>query len=220
MTQEVQIHETNMHMVQSAPAQVDAGADIALKVGVSCPHACDLRGKTVRILAQDNTIVKEIALTSFQAEINKTDEFMVQAPIALGECAWSVVFPAQEIGEVLHESSSTPVKFNVKPHTASIAIWDFPSPAIMNSEFEIKIGVKCSAECQLKGMKVDVCDGKGTQVATGTLGETPWAKTSGLYWAEVRLASPCEGGRVLLDCQLSDVRVGTAARRSLLRLPL
>jgi len=195
MTREVQSHQTNTETTQSAPPEVDAGTDIALKVKVSCPSACDLRGKTVRIIAQDTTVVKEVALTSFEEEINETDEFRVKAPIELGACTWSVVFPAQEVVGVLHEKSSTPVTFNVKPHKTSMAVWDLPSPVMMNSQSKIKVGVKCSAECQLGGKDIEVYDEKAAKAATGRLGETPWPQTSGLYWAEVELAAPAtEGG--------------------------
>jgi hypothetical protein len=190
MTEEVLIHKTDTQIVQLPPDRIGAGTDLALKIQVSCAHACDLREKTIQILAQDGTLVKEIALTNFQAEINETDEFTVKAPNEIGECTWSVVFPAQAIGEVPHEASSTSVKFNVKPHMLSVVAWDFPSPTILNSQFAIKVGVKCTAECRFEGKQVQVYDEKGAQVATGKLGETPLPQTSGLYWGEVKLLAP------------------------------
>jgi len=190
VTAEVQSHQTNTEMIQSAPPEVDAGTDIALKVKVSCPFACDLRGNTVRILAQDGTLAKEVALTSFQEEINETDEFTVKAPIELRACTWSVVFPAREVGGVLHEESFTPFSFTVKPHSTSIAVWDVPSPIAFNDKFKIKVGVKCSAECNLVDKEIRIYGQKGKKVATGPLGGVPWPGTSALYWAEVELEAP------------------------------
>jgi len=190
VTEEVQSHQTNTEMIKSSPAEVDAGTDIALKVKVSCPSACDLRGKTVRIIAQDSTVTKEVALTGFEEGINDTDEFTVKAPIELGACTWSVVFPAQEVGGVLHEESSTTVMFNVKPHSTSMAVWGVPSPIALNDKFKIKVGVKCSAECNLMDKKIGIYGQKGKKVATGALGGVPWPGTSGLYWAEVELEAP------------------------------
>ncbi|HUT60721.1 MAG TPA: hypothetical protein VNA25_22985 [Phycisphaerae bacterium] len=190
MTREAQSHQTNMEMIRSAPPEVDAGTDIPLKVRVSCPCACDLRGKTVRVIAEDSAVAKEVALTSFEEEMNETDEFTVKAPIELGECTWSVVFPAQEVGGVLHEESSTPVMFNVKPHATSMAVWDVPSPIAFNDKFKIKVGVKCSAGCNLTGKEIRIYGPKGKKVATVALGDVPWPGTSGLYWAEVGLEAP------------------------------
>jgi hypothetical protein len=190
MTGEVQSHQTNTAIIQSAPPEVDAGTDIALKVKVSCPSACDLRGKTVRIIAHDTAVAKEVALISFEEEINETDEFRVKAPIELGECTWSVVFPAQEVAGVLHEESSTPVVFNVKPHSTSIAVWDVPSPIALNEKFKIKAGVKCSAGCNLVDNGIRIYGQRGKRVASGRLGGVPWPGTSALHWAEVELEAP------------------------------
>ena len=190
MTEEVQSHQTNTEMIQSAPPEVDAGTDIALKFKVSCPSACDLRGKTVRVSAQDSAVATEVALAGFEEEINETDEFTVKAPIELGACTWSVVFPAQEVGGVLHEESSTPVVFTVKPHSTSIAVWDVPSPIAFNDKFKIKVGVKCSAECNLLDKEIRICDQERKKVATGALGGVPWPGTSALYWAETELEAP------------------------------
>jgi hypothetical protein len=188
-------HETNIDLIQSIPANVDAGTEVALKVRVSCRPACDLRGRTVRIIGQDSTVAKEVALNSFDEDVNETDEFTVKAPIELGQCTWSVVFPAQEVGDVLHQESSTPLLFNVKPHETSMAVWDFPSPVIINSRFKIKVGVKCSAECNLVDKEIRIYGRRGKKVATGALGGVPWPGTSALYWAEAELEAPGVEGR-------------------------
>ena len=190
MIEEVQSHQTNTEMIRSAPREVDAGTDIALKVKVSCPSACHLRGNTVRIIAQDSAVAKQVALTSFEEEINETDEFTLKAPIELGECTWSVVFPGQEVGGVLHDQSSTPFSFTVRPHSTSIAVWDVPSPIAFNDKFKIKVGVKCSAECKLTDKKIVIHGQKGKKVAIGALGGVPWPGTSALYWVEPELEAP------------------------------
>jgi hypothetical protein len=194
VTEEVNAHQTNTDMIQSAPPEVDAGIDMALKVKVSCPSACDLRGKTVRIIAQDGTVVREVALTNFDQEMNETDQFTIKAPLELGTCTWSVVFPAQQVGEVLHEESSMSFSFTVRPHSTSIAVWDVPSPIAFNDRFKIKVGVKCSADCKLTDKEITIYGPRGKKVATGTLGDVPWPGTSALYWAEVELEAPSKGG--------------------------
>jgi hypothetical protein len=188
-TEEIQAHETSTSMVKAGPAQLDAGTDIALKVKVSCSSACDLRGKIVKIMAQD-AVVKEIELVSFDGVANETNEFVVKAPTKSGEYTWTAVFPAQENAGILHGESSVPFSFITKPHATSMAVWDAPSPIVLNSKFKLKVGVRCSAECKLAGKKIEIYDHEGAKVATGTLGDVPWSDTTALYWAEVEPKAP------------------------------
>jgi hypothetical protein len=190
MTGETQAHETSTSVVKSALAEVDAGTDIALEVRLSCSSACDLRGSIVRIVGEDTAVAKEVELTEFDGGVNETDEFVVKAPIKPGEYTWTAVFPAQEKEGVLHEESSAPFPFIVKPHATSITVWDVPSPIAMGDEFRIKVGVKCSAACKLTGEEVEIYDHEGAKVATGRLGDVPSSGASQLYCAEVELEAP------------------------------
>ena len=135
-------------------------------------------------------MAKEAALTSFEEEMNETDEFTVKTPIELGACTWRAVFPAQEVAGVLHEESSTSFSFTVRPHSTSIAVWDVPSPIAFNDTFKIKVGVTCSAGCKLADEEIRIYGRKGKKVATVALGDVPWPGTSALYWAEVGLEAP------------------------------
>jgi hypothetical protein len=195
MTEEAKAHETNIDLIHSIPANVDAGTEVALRVRVSCRAACDLRGGTVRVIGQGSSVANEVELAIFEEDSNRTDQFTLKAPIELGECTWGVVFPAQEVGGVLHEESSTPLLFNVKPHETSMAVWDFPSPAMINSRFKIKVGVKCTAGCSLMDKEIRVYGQRGKKVATAALGGVPWPGTSALYWAEAELEAPGVEGR-------------------------
>ena len=60
----------------------------------------------------------------------------------------------------------------------------------MNSSFKVKVGIKCSAMCQLTGHIVEIRNEAGTTIGEGTLGETPWPGTGSLYWAKVVFAAP------------------------------
>ncbi len=189
-----QSHQTNTEMVGSSPPEVDAGTDIPLRVRVSCASACDLRGSRVRIIAEDGTVTGEAALASLEEAMNETDDFAVKAPIGLGECTWSILFPGQEVGGVPHEESSTSFPFVVRPHSVSMVVWDVPSPVAVNDKFKIKVGVKCSTGCKMTGNEIRIYGEKGKEVATETLGDVPWPGTSALYWAEVELDSPKVSG--------------------------
>ena len=79
MTEEVKGHETSTSVVEASIAKFDAGADMALKVKVSCSSACDLRGNIVIIMAQD-AAVTQIELVSFDGTVNETDDFVVKTP--------------------------------------------------------------------------------------------------------------------------------------------
>jgi hypothetical protein len=190
MTGEVKPHDTSISMVKAAPAEVDVGTDIVLKVRVSCPSACDLQGKTVKIIAQDAVVVKEIELGIFNEVANETDEFVVSAPTKPGAYMWTAVFPAQEKDVVLHKESSTPFSFISKTHTTSMAVWDTPTPIVVNTKFKLKVGVKCSADCNLADQTIEIYDQEGGKVATEKLGGVPWSAARALYWAEVGLVAP------------------------------
>ena len=71
-----------------------------------------------------------------------------------------------------------------------VAVWDASSPVVMNSSFKVKVGIKCSAMCQLTGHIVEIRNEAGTTIGEGTLGETPWPGTGSLYWAKVVFAAP------------------------------
>jgi len=177
-------------MVKSALAEVDADTDIALEVRLSCSSACDLRGKMVKIIAQDAVVAKEIELTEFDETVNETGEFVVKTPVEPGEYTWTAVFPAQETEGLLHEESSAPFSFVVKPHATSIEVWDVPSPIAFGDEFRIKVGVKCSAECKLTGKEIEIYDHEGVKMAAGTLGDVPSSGATAPYCAEVELKAP------------------------------
>ena len=194
MARDVQAHKTSTVMIKAAPASVYAGSDIALQVRVSCPSKCNLQSGRVRIAADEGTVVQEVELVSFDGVANETDEFVVSAPTKPGEYTWTAVFATQESADILHEESSTPFSFVVKPHTTSMAVWDVPSPIVFNTRFKIKVGVKCCAECALAGREVEIYDHAGAKVVTGALGHIRWSDTGALYWAEVELNAPSAEG--------------------------
>ena len=89
MAEQVKAHETSVSLVKAALAELDAGADIALKVKVACTSACDLQGRKVKIIDQDAVAAKEIELVTFDGAANETDEFVVKAPNKPGGYLWT-----------------------------------------------------------------------------------------------------------------------------------
>ncbi len=194
MTEQVQSHSTKIEMLLPVPSQVEAGADIPLKIKVTCASGCDLQGLTVQIVGPDAAVLKEMALTGLDGTTNMTDEFVIKAPTLPGEYTWTATFPAQEKEGVLHAASSAPFAFTVKPHETSITVWDIPSPIGFGAEFRAKVGVRCSAGCALAGQKIQVHDHAGAVAGVGALGDTPWSDSGALYWTEVTLAAPVTEG--------------------------
>jgi hypothetical protein len=180
-------------MNQSVPAEIAAGTDVILRVKVSCSEGCDLRGLPVRVMWAGKLIFTS-ELATHHGAINETENFAMKVPGEVGEHNWTILFPRHEIEGSVHEEGCLVVSFATTPHTTSMAVWDVPSPVVVNRVFQMKVGVKCSATCCLAGQLIEVRDGGGTQIGEGRLGETPWPGTSALYVADVELAAPATEG--------------------------
>ena len=201
MTGKIQAHETSVSMVKAAPVELYAGNDIVLKVKAACPSHCDLQGGQVRIADNSGAVVEETELLLFDGTVNETDEFVVRAPTQPGEYTWTAMFTTQEKGVILHEESSAPFSFSVKPHVTSVQVWDVPSPVVFDAAFKVKVGVQCSAGCNLTGKEVAIHDYEGARVATGTLDEVPCSTTGAQFCAEVELKAPGIEGRYMWEVQ-------------------
>ena len=194
-------------MSQPAPTDLEAGTAIILQAKVSCPEGCDLRGMPVCVVAGDEVIgTRELA--TFDEAVNETEAFALTAPGRVGEHAWTVLFPRHEHESAVHEECRLVLSFTTRPHSPSMAVWDIPSPVIMNRSFTVKVGVKCSATCQLAGQLITVCDGAGVPTGESRLGETPWPGTSGLYVADVELAAPAMDGMVFWSARFAAAEPG------------
>ncbi len=155
MAEEIRAHKTSVSFVEAVPAELDAGSDLTLKVKVACVSHCDLRGRPVRIIDDSGAVITAIELLRFDGTVNETDISIVRAPAKPGTCKWTAAFTAREEEEIPHEASSPPFSFSVKPHGTRVAVWDVPSPVVFGTAFRVKIGVQCSAGCDLTGQKID-----------------------------------------------------------------
>ena len=79
-------------------------------------------------------------------------------------------------------------------HEISLAIWDLPSPPVVNRRSKIKVGGNCSGGCQLADQEIEIRNEAGGTVANAKLGPAPWFGTSALYWAELDFAAPAAEG--------------------------
>src|SRR5258708_7044261 len=99
---------TNGHRtcaVDVAPGEVDAGAELTVTCGVSCPHGCDLAGQSVWIRSQDNTELTRAEVTERDGEAYVTAALALRAPLKVGEHTYRAVLAAEEKDGVLHEET-------------------------------------------------------------------------------------------------------------------
>ena len=176
-------------VVSVSPEPVDAGAGMTLHGEVSFTPACDLRGHNLLIKDETGAEISTLELTDFDGEINETRELIVKAPVRPGRYTWLAVCPAIVKEGISHAEASAPVPFTVKPHTTSLVAWDIPSAVVAGERFNVKIGIKCSSECDLKNRNFGIYNHQGAQVATVTLSGNRWPGT-GLHFAELELQAP------------------------------
>jgi hypothetical protein len=186
-------HSTRIAVTGSPPTEVEVGDEIVLMVTVSCPHGCELDGATIQVTAPDASVATG-ALAGRDAAGEAIGALAFKAPREVGQHAWRVAFPSQEIAGIRHEESTASVSVSAKPHTTSLAVWAIPSSVVTGECFAIKVGAKSSGACGLAGERIEVCDRSGSVAARGSLGAAPWPGTSALYWAEVELVAPPADG--------------------------
>jgi hypothetical protein len=187
-------HPTSVALGRPPAAEIDAGSDIVLKINVSCPYGCDLRGRVINLMAPDGALVARSGLADFADHANETTEFAFTAPDEVGEYSWSLVVPAHEAAGLVHEEGSLPIVVKTMAHDTSLAVWGVSSPIVIDHPFRIHVGATCSAGCDLAGTEILICDETGATMARGRLGETPWDGTRALYWTEVGLVAPAREG--------------------------
>lgn len=187
-------HPTTITLAQDPPSQCLSGTEMVLKVQVGCPHGCNLQGKEIRVLGQDGSLLAETELGAFVGNGNMTGDIKLPTPIEVGEVTWQAFFPLSQEGNIRHEECLVRFSFQVLPHETSLAVWDTPSPAILERKSSLKVGAKCSAGCNLAGENIEIQDQEGKLVATGTLADPPWPGSQGLYWQEIPFQAPGQEG--------------------------
>src|SRR3989442_1596963 len=152
-----------------SPGVVDAGGAMTLQAKVSCSPACDLRGHTLLVKDQAGAGAGRVQLTEFDGVTNRTREFVVKAPAKPGKYTWLAVCPPVMKEGVSYREASTPISFTVKPHTTHVVAWDRPSAVVAGERFRMKVGIKCSNDCDLANRDFGIYDHEGKQIARGTL---------------------------------------------------
>jgi hypothetical protein len=195
MTNKLETHHVSLKLDRPLAENIPVASDIGLKVQAACSFGCDLSGATVHLVAgEEIAAASRLVASPGETAWSETEEFSVQAPETLGSFTWLVLFKGGEIGGVPHEQTSLPISFATAPIAVSLAVWDVPATAVIGEPFRIKVGVKSSRACALKGADVEVLDDNGRRMGVGRIGESPWAGTTALYWADIEVTAPDKDG--------------------------
>jgi hypothetical protein len=182
---EADVHQVVLELAEPIPADVPIGSEIVVKARVSCRRGCDLDGRLVTVVTDEESVA------TFAHE-----ELSVRAPVKVGTYSWTLLFLRQQIGGVVHEQASLSIAFATRPLASSLAVWDVASPVVMGERFTVKVGAKSAAACGLEGATVEILDEGGTVVGSARLGGTPWEGTRALHWTDVELPAPLREGIV------------------------
>jgi len=184
------MHKISVCNVVASPTEVDVGGDITFKYIVCCSPPTDLTGEILLIENQEKVVIKRIELAEFSDGANETSQFVVNAPSTLGKHTWSVVCPAREEGGVWHGEEISELSFTVKPHRTNLTAWDVPSVVGCGETFNVKLGVKCSSECQPVGWSFCIHNHDGVEQTNVLVGNDLYIGTDSLYYAACELKAP------------------------------
>ena len=82
----------------------------------------------------------------------------------------------------------------METHATRVVVWDVPVAVEPGAAVRVKVGVKCAADCNSAGRLVEIRDEVGRVVASGSVGDVPWAGTAALYYADLELRAPASEG--------------------------
>lgn len=183
-------HGERTCVVEVNPSEVDAGAELTVTVRAACPHECDLTGQSLSIKNSNDGELASSELTACDDEAYGTGALVLRAPLEVGAHVYRAVLPAHEANGIRHEKITTEFTLVVVPHAASVNVWGLPPAIAAGERLSFKVGIKCSAGCQLAGRALRVLDHDGAEVAAASLCEDVWPGTSALYFAEVEAQAP------------------------------
>ena len=204
MSVEAKALRMDLDLVEPLPAALDMGAPCTLIVAVP-ETGLDLAAANYRIVDGD-TIRASGLLGPVEipdrnpdlydprngpADLRPRVHLTFEVPDQPGSFAWQLVVPAQRVGTVEIEEARLLLAFSTTEHRTSLAAWDVPSPVQAGERFRIKVGAKCSAGCNLHGLKVHA---QVKERTTAPLGPTCWPQADGLYWCEMEIVAPPQPG--------------------------
>jgi hypothetical protein len=176
--------------VEVSPDEVDAGADITLKVQVTSSRKDGLRGARILIRNHEGTELARADLTKTDGESCAPDDIVLAAPRVAGECVYRAVVIAADKDGAWHDQASADVRFVVKAHATELNAWDVPPAIVAGERFRFMAGVRCSAGCCLAGRTLRIVAEDGAEIGAASLGPDVWPSTDALYVAKIEAEAP------------------------------
>src|SRR5438874_1664429 len=159
------IHSTAIELSEPAPADVAAGTELMLKIKLTCAEDCDLHSLPLTIKGPDDTVAAA-------SHINDSGELALRILPKVGPQSFTIAFGPHEAADIHHEPCAFSLTVNSVPHGTSLAVWDIPSPVLIEQPFTIKVGAKSAANSDLNGLAIAVHDASGAIAARRRLRET------------------------------------------------
>ena len=173
---------------------VDVATPITFEYRVTCPEAFERQGATLELRDQEGQLLQVVELEHLLGGVTAAGEITAPAPSTPGDYSWSLTLPRQEAEEAVFQESRAQLGFSARPHAVRLETWGLPTAVTAGEEFRVKVGVKCSAGCDLTGWRFEIVDQDEKRLAGGEAGPEPWQGTKSLYHAEVTLPAPSEPG--------------------------
>src|SRR5262245_38556549 len=134
-----QEHAERPCTAEVSPSDVDAGADLTVKVRVTSPDDFDLSGQRVSIRGADDNELASGELTETDDAIF-TAEISLRAPVAIGGQIWRAVLLTIEDDDTIFDETAATFSFVVTAHIARVQVWGMPSAIPAGERFRMKVG--------------------------------------------------------------------------------
>jgi hypothetical protein len=208
----------HIEIVDGAPASARAAQPLELRIRIRNERGDDLVGAAISIINGAQLVASAIVSPCTEADENEdtpphlrqtTPDFAFAtlafgAPATCGGHVLSVMFPAQRWNGEQFAQAQIALPLEVAPQTASMAVWDVPSPVVVGAPLRFKVGVRSQDALPLAGARIVVLDGDAP-VSEGVLGEQPWGGTTALYWTEIEAAAPANEGAAEWTVNMADL---------------
>lgn len=180
------------------PDTADAGGEIAITATPA--EGWHFTNETILVLDHDGN---EVARGAFGWDVvegkMRCGPLTARAPSKTGIYEWKVVFAPEEMAEEDEAPEADPEPLATFPlavggHRLSVVAWDMPPAIEADGSFRVRVGIRCSSDCDSTGWQFVVHDQDGREAARGKVGAEPWAGTTGLRHAEAELRAPAETG--------------------------
>jgi hypothetical protein len=174
---------------------IDASAAFTVSIRVDAAGLGDPGSARVVVLDARGVEVSRAGLSRLDETAFETGDIALRAPAEPGEHAWRAVVLAANAKRDAREIAAAAFRLSVQAHSARLNVWDVATAIPAGEPFSFKVGLACSAGCNLGGQRLRMLDHRGREAGIVTLGNEPWPGTDALHVAEATATAPAEVGR-------------------------